>query len=336
MTVLIVDDHAAYRSFLRMTLERGGFDVVGDVPDGATAIAQARAMRPDLVLLDIQLGDGPDGFAVAETLAALDSPPRIVLLSSRDREAYAERIDKAPVLGFLPKEEVSAEVVRDLLPRGVPRAVIADDSVLFREGLARVLSDLGVEVIAQVGDATELEAVLMTTPVDIAIVDIRMPPTFTTEGLAAAEALATTHPTVGVLVLSNHLEADYAVRLLDQQPARRGYLLKERVGDLASFGDAVHRIAAGGVALDPEMVRELAVQPAAGLKDLSEREMDVLRLMAEGFSNERIGTLLFLSHRTVEAHIGRIFTKFGIDRSAGQNSRVAAVLAFLNSGVDQH
>ncbi len=331
MTVLIVDDHAPFREYLRSVLEDDGFDVVGDVGDGAQAVAAAVATHADLVLLDVHLGDGPDGFEVARLLADLPSPPAVIVTSSRSQSAYSDRIMAAPVLGFVPKDELSPAAIRRLVaPPTDVTVAIAEDSVLFREGMVRLLGDLGFTVSAQVSNGAELLQLLDAELVDAVIVDIRMPPTFTTEGITTAHAIADRYPSVGVMVLSQYLEPDYAVRLLENDSTGRGYLLKDRVGDLKSFADALHRVAAGGLAVDPGVVSMLMDGATDPLRSLTDRENDVLRLMAQGFSNDGIATELFVSHRTVEAHVGRILDKLGIDRDTSHNPRVAAVLHFLN------
>ncbi|MEZ0580582.1 response regulator [Nocardioides sp. MH1] len=333
MTVLIVDDHAQFREYLRSVLETDGFEVVADVGDGTEALAAAAATHPDLVLLDVHLGDGPDGFEVARRLAELPSPPSVIVTSSRSRTAYSERIEAAPVVGFVPKEELSAAVIRGLVSRRPVSVAIAEDSVLFREGLVRVLGDLGFVVAGQVADGAELLALLAATPVDAVIVDIRMPPSFTTEGITTASAIAKSFPSVGVMVLSQYLEPDYVLRLLDNHESGRGYLLKDRVGDLPSFAEALHRVATGGQAVDPGVVAQLMADASTPLRSLTDRENDVLRLMAQGLSNDGIASELVVSPRTVEAHVGRIFDKLGIDRSTSQNPRVRAVLQFLDQPV---
>jgi DNA-binding NarL/FixJ family response regulator len=250
--------------------------------------------------------------------------------SSRSQNAYSDRIESSPVLGFVQKDELSAAAIRGLVARPPVTVAIAEDSVLFREGLVRVLGDLGFIVAGQVSDGAELLALLAETPVDAVIVDIRMPPSFTTEGIATAAAIAESYPSVGVMVLSQYLEPDYVLRLLDGHDTGRGYLLKDRVGDLPSFAEALHRVAAGGQAVDPGVVAQLMADASDPLRSLTERENDVLRLMAQGLSNDGIATQLVVSPRTVEAHVGRIFDKLGIDRRTSQNPRVAAVLRFLD------
>jgi DNA-binding NarL/FixJ family response regulator len=211
------------------------------------------------------------------------------------------------------------------------RVMIADDAVLFREGLARVLADAGFEVTATVGDAGALLDRVRVDPPDAAIVDIRMPPTHTSEGLEAARALHETHPDVGVLVLSAHVEPHYALQLIETGAEGAGYLLKERVSDLDELNDAVRRVAAGGFVLDPAVVAQLVGRRRVHnpLDDLTDREREVLAMMAEGRSNQAICKRLYLSSKTVEAYVRGVFTKLGLHQGADDNRRVLAVLAFL-------
>lgn len=213
------------------------------------------------------------------------------------------------------------------------RVVIADDEMLLREGLARLLADAGVDVVGKATDAAELlRTVRLTTP-DVAIVDIRMPPTHTDEGLVAAAEIRASHPGVGVLVLSHHLESIYAMRLLADHPERVGYLLKARVSDIAVLADALRRIAEGECVLDPTIVARLVNRPRerGPLSELTDREREVLELIAEGLSNQAIGERLFLSPKTIETHIRQIFMKLGLTEAPDSHRRVLAVLAFLRS-----
>jgi DNA-binding NarL/FixJ family response regulator len=211
------------------------------------------------------------------------------------------------------------------------RVMVADDAVLFREGLARVLGDAGFEVVAQVGDAQELLRRVREDPPDVAVVDIRMPPTHTTEGLDAARVLQESHPGVGVLVLSAHVEPHYALQLIEDGAEGAGYLLKERVSDLAELTDAVRRVALGGLVIDPSVVAQLVGRKRTRnpLDDLTERERQVLTVMAEGRSNQAICQQLYLSPKTVEAYVRGVFTKLGLHQGADDNRRVLAVLTFL-------
>jgi DNA-binding NarL/FixJ family response regulator len=211
------------------------------------------------------------------------------------------------------------------------RVVIADDEVLLREGLARLLAEVGVEVTALVGDRASLvRAVALDRP-DVAIVDIKMPPTHTNEGLVAAAEIKRHDPRVGVLLLSHYLDSRYAVGLLEEHAGGIGYLLKERVSHVQVLVDALQRLADGESVVDPTIVSRLLTrqQRSGRLDELSDREREVLALMAEGQSNARIAESLTLSGKTVERHVGHIFTKLDLAESPDQHRRVLAVLAWL-------
>ncbi len=211
------------------------------------------------------------------------------------------------------------------------RVVIAEDAALFREGLARLLADRGHQVVAAVADADALIAAVAEHQPDVAVADIRMPPTHTDEGLRAAIELRRDHPQTGVLVLSQYIETSYAARLLADNAAGVGYLLKDRVADVGEFADALARVAAGGTALDPEVVSQLvrASRHPDGLTTLTSRERDVLALMAEGRSNAGIAAALVVSAGAVEKHVASIFGKLGLPPTEADNRRVLAVLRYL-------
>ena len=213
------------------------------------------------------------------------------------------------------------------------RVVIADDTMLIREGTARLLQEAGVEVVGTAGDARKLLQIVAQEHPDVAIIDIKMPPTYTDEGLVAAEQIRSSHPGVGVLVLSQYLESRYAARLLEHHPEATGYLLKERVSDIGAVKDAIARIAEGECVLDPTIVTRLIKRPrkTGPLDELTDREREVLALIAEGRSNHGISEVLVLSPKTVEAHVGHILAKLGLDDTPDYHRRVLAVLAFLRS-----
>jgi DNA-binding NarL/FixJ family response regulator len=211
------------------------------------------------------------------------------------------------------------------------RVALAEDSFLLRQGVARLLEDTGFEVAWQAGDADELLARAAVDPPDVALVDIRMPPTFSDEGLRAARSLATSNPGVGVLILSQYVETDFAYEILAGEARGRGYLLKDRVMDLEGFADAVRRVGEGGSVVDPEVVDALLKRQRAAspLDALTEREREVLALMAEGRSNQAIADRVHLSPKTIETHVHAIFTKLGLEPTPDDHRRVLAVVTYL-------
>jgi len=211
--------------------------------------------------------------------------------------------------------------------------MVADDAALFRAGVSRLLDDAGIEVTAECGDAGSLLEAVDRDPPDAVLLDIRMPPTHTTEGLDAARELATRHPEVGVLILSAFVEPHYAMQLIESGATGAGYLLKERVTDAAELTDALGRITAGGIVVDPGVVAQLVGRRRAAdpLGGLSAREREVLAVMAEGRSNQAICERLFLSPKTVETYVRSVFTKLDLHQAADSNRRVLAVLAYLRS-----
>jgi DNA-binding NarL/FixJ family response regulator len=211
------------------------------------------------------------------------------------------------------------------------RVIVAEDNLFAREGIVKVLEDCGVEVVAQTGDAEGLLREATTLRPDVVVVDIRMPPTRTDEGLVAAQKLRSVVPGTGVLVLSQYVEPSYALRLLEDHVTGSGYLLKDRVFDGAVMLDALRRITEGETVVDPTIVARLFHRPRTDdpVARLSEREREVLGLVAEGLSNKAIAERLFVSERTVEAHITSLFAKLELSESAGTHRRVLAVLAYL-------
>ena len=213
------------------------------------------------------------------------------------------------------------------------RIIIAEDAAVIRAGLAEILTDRGHEIVAAVGDAEALTAAVAEHKPDVAIVDVRMPPDHTDEGLRAAIAIRRDHPGVAILVFSQYIETRYAADLLRSRAGGVGYLLKDRVADVTEFTAAIDRIAAGGTVMDPEVVAGMlsATRHASTLAALTARERDVLALMAEGRSNSAIAERLVVSERAVEKHISNIFTKLDLPPSDSDHRRVLAVLAYLGS-----
>ena len=213
------------------------------------------------------------------------------------------------------------------------RVVVADDVMLTREGIVRLLEDAGIEVVGQADDAASLLRRVRATRPDAAIVDIRMPPTHTDEGLVAAGVIRAELPEVGVLILSEYVEPSYAMRLLEEHPERVGYLLKERVFDVALLVDALRRLGDGETVVDPTIVSRLVGRRRRQdpLEELTPREREALELVAEGLSNKAIAARLVVTERTVEAHVKQIFMKLGLGASPDSHRRVLAVLAYLRS-----
>jgi DNA-binding NarL/FixJ family response regulator len=212
------------------------------------------------------------------------------------------------------------------------RVIVADDVMLMRAGIARLLADAGLDVVAEAADVPALLHAVERTRPDVVVVDMRMPPTQTEEGLVAAREIRTRHPAVGVLVLSQYLAPTYGLQLLEEHPERCGYLLKERVSNMGVLVDALQRIADGECVLDPTIVARLVARSRqrAPLASLTEREREVLALMAEGRSNAAIAERIVVTPRTVEAHIRQILGKLGLRDSPDDHRRVLAVLAYLS------
>ncbi len=211
------------------------------------------------------------------------------------------------------------------------RVVIAEDAAVLREGLARLLADRGHEVCAAVADAEAMLAAVAEHRPDAVIADIRMPPTHTDDGLRAAVTVRRDFPSIGVLLFSQYIETRYTARLLESGAGGVGYLLKDRVGNVAEFVSALERVAAGGTALDPEVISQLLRKPDPGLASLTRRERDVLGIMAEGKSNSGIAAKLMLSEGAVEKHIASIFGKLALEPESAANRRVLAVLRYLRT-----
>jgi DNA-binding NarL/FixJ family response regulator len=316
-TLLIVDDHAGFRRLARSLLQAEGFDVIGEAGQGRDALVAAARLRRDVVLLDILLPD-IDGFEVAQHRASQPAGP--------GRGAGGNILGRQPGRGGHGH------------PGGHPmRVILADDATVIRRGLARLLADEGIEVCGQAGHPDELLRLVRLHRPDVAIVDIRMPPTHTTEGLAAAGAIRADFPGVGVLLLSQYIEVSYALRLLERAPGAVGYLLKDRIADLTDLTDALRRVAAGETVIDPALVAELTAAPGwPSLRRLTAREREVLALLAEGRTDRGIAQILYVTRKTVEAHVRSIFNKLDVPVADTENRRVHAVLAYLRENPGRH
>ena len=238
--------------------------------------------------------------------------------------------DPVPVVRVRPIDDPISRLANAAVPVAM-RVAVADDSVLLREGVVRVLKESGFNVVAQADNGDELMAAIAFDPPDVVVTDIRMPPTFTDEGLRVAHQIRARYPEVGVLLLSQYVETDFAVELVSAGAARLGYLLKDRVANVQEFTDAVRRVGAGGSVIDPEVVSRLVgrARVASPLDDLTEREREVLALMAEGRSNNAIAERMSLSLKSIEGHVRSIFGKLGLLSTADDHRRVLAVLSFL-------
>jgi DNA-binding NarL/FixJ family response regulator/class 3 adenylate cyclase len=312
--------HAGERVRVRIGLHSGEAEAAGG---GYVGIDVHRASRI------CQAGHGGQVLASEEAASNLSGARELGVFEFRGLHE-PERIFQLGGDG-LPHE---FPPLRNVRPHAeVTRAVVADDSALLREGLARLLSEADIEVVGQARNAEELLLKVRSYHPDVAIVDIRMPPTQTDEGIRAAREIRAKHPETGVLVLSQHVAHTYAVELLSDSAEGLGYLLKDRVADVEEFTEAVRRVAEGGSALDPLVVAELVGRDRGDdpLERLSPREREVLELMAEGRSNYAIGERLFISPRAVEKHVTNIFTKLRLPSAPEDHRRVLAVLRFLDS-----
>jgi DNA-binding NarL/FixJ family response regulator len=290
-------------------LERAAGELSGRALAKAARIAALA--RPGQVLVS----------AVSRELAALDDP-----------DVWFEDGEEVELRG-IPGRHLVLPLRWEAQPRAPLRVVIADDAALIRDGLAALLRERGLDVAATAADAGGLHEAVERHRPDVAIVDIRMPPTHTNEGLVAAERIRASHPATGVLILSQHVEPEFALRLIGDGVARTGYVLKERISEADALLDAIRRIARGGCVVDPALAEALVQRAGAtgALAELSEREREVLGMLAEGLSNRAIAERLVVSGRTVETHVGQIFLKLGLREEGAEHRRVAAVLAYLRA-----
>jgi DNA-binding NarL/FixJ family response regulator len=337
LRVMVVEDDETFRGLARRLCRHAGFVVVAEAGTAREALARARDVRPDAVLLDVHLPDafGPD---VAAELTRSTPPPTVLLMSSDGDSISGDDARAAGARGFVAKTDLArtdlaswfgtAVTVRGVSPI---RILIAEDQLLLREGLARLLAESGFDVVAQAADATDLLRKVNAHRPDVALVDVQMPPGGEDDGLRAAIEIRAAFPDVGVIVLSQYLEERYALDLIGDDARRVGYLLKDRIGDLASLTDAIQRVARGGSALDPDVVAAMVGRRRRHdpLDALSPRERDVLELMAQGKSNQGIADELVVSLAAIEKHITGIFRALGVGHEPSEHRRVMAVLALL-------
>lgn len=276
---------------------------------------------------------GPGEILASKTVVHLAGSTQGVTYTDRGDVRLKGLHDPVSVVRVAGSDDARAKLAGLTQAKGSMRVALADDSVLLREGIARLLTESGFKITSAAGNAEELLAQIRRDPPDVAIVDIRMPPTFTDEGLRAAHTIRAELPDVAVLLLSQYVETDFALELVSGGAGRLGYLLKDRVSNLQEFTDAVRRVGAGGSVIDPEVVSRLVGRARRNnpLDALTEREREVLSLMAEGRSNQAISHRMSLSTKSVEGHVRNIFTKLGLMTTPDDHRRVLAVLTYLRT-----
>ena len=347
---MLVDDHPMWRETLRnlLILSKIGA-VVAEAADGEEALALADENSPDLVIMDVNL-PAMDGIEATRRLVIAHPEIKVLVLASSDDRTQVMDAVRAGASGYLLKTSASEEVVeavrrihqgemvfppslasmvlaelRGLKTERSLRVILADDEVLMREGLSRLLTEAGLDVVAGTGDSDEILRLIKVHRPDVVIIDVGL--------ISLAEHIRTQFPEVGVLVLSTDPAAAQAVSLLSAGGGGIGYLQKKRISNIEEVTDAISRVADGQSVVDPQVVSGLVDEPmkADALDALTEREQEVLALMAEGHSNQAIAEKLFLGAKTVETHVSRIFTKLGLEPAADVHRRVLAVIAYLRS-----
>jgi DNA-binding NarL/FixJ family response regulator/class 3 adenylate cyclase len=361
-TVMVVDDHPMWRDTLTKVIEQGrAGKVVAEASDGTEVMKVAAKAKPDVVVMDMHL-PGTDGAAATRTLMAKQPGVKVLMLSSSDAKETVLEAVRSGASGYLIKTAESDEitdavrrihagelvfppaladlVLAELRGEGAPRrtrhegrVAIAAANAIDREGLAKVLNEAGFDVKSEARDAAELVSRIGADPPDVAIVDIGRRPKQAERGLEAVRKLRSVHPEVGLLVLADDVDAEHALVLIEGNGRGAGYLLRDRLRDVEELSDAVRRVIDGESVIDPEVVSELVVhrRKRSPLDQLTEREREVLALMAEGRSNQAICEALHLSPKSIEGHVGNIFAKLALEPAPDDHRRVLAVLAYLQA-----
>lgn len=357
--MLLVDDHPLWLDTLRKVLEHAGCRVVSTASSADEAIQAARASKLDVVIMDVNL-PGTDGITATGRLLAIDPDIRVLALSSSDEPSSVVGIVRAGAAGYLVKTAGGSEVAdavrrihagemvfppslagtvleelrRPAPDTGVPlRVVLADETILHREGLARLLTEAGFDVVGQAHDADSLEELIGSTEPDVAVVDVEIAVRRGTKTRRLVHALRQRFPATNVLVLAAEVQSAQALRLMGEGSAGLGYLLKERVSHVTEIAEAIRRVHSGQSVVDRDVVDRLVdgSGTAASLSVLTAREREVLALMAEGRSNQAICERLHLNPKSTESHVRNIFMKLGLEQAPDDHRRVLAVLTFLNA-----
>lgn len=361
--LMLVDDHPMWRDTLRKVLEHARVgEVVAEAADGEEAVDRAREAKPDLVIMDINL-PGMSGIEAMRIMLAERPEAKVLALSSSDERALVLEAVNAGASGYVLKT-VSPSDVADAVRRvhagevvfppsladvvlaefrrlgaggAAPRSrrvLVADEAVLARHGIAGVLTSAGFVVTGQAASAAELMKRIEEDQPDVAIVDVRMASARSEGVISVAGGVRRRFPHVAVLVLADDAAASEAVALMSDADKALGYVLKDRIADVQELSDAVQRVAGGEWVIDPEVIGKLIAHPrkSRAIGELTEREREVLALMAEGRSNQAIGERLFLGPKTIEAHVRNMFTKLGLEPAPDDHRRVLAVLEFLRGG----
>ena len=356
--VMLVDDHPLWRDTLRQILEHAGCTIVATATEGEEAIAAAQESHPDVVVMDVNL-PGTDGITATKRLIAAEPSTRVLALSSSDEPSTVVGIVRAGASGYLVKTagaaEVSDAVIRVhggelVFPSALAtfvlaelrrpgdedveplRVVLADETVLHREGLARLLAEKGLEVVGQADNAADLEEIIESAAPDIAIVDVKIAVRRSGRG-RLVNGLRERFPDTSILVLAVDVQTAQVLKLMSGGSAGLGYLLKERVSNVDDVVDAIRRLHRGQPVVDRDVVDRLVERPGRGsaIAALTPREREVLALMAEGRSNQAICERLFLNPKSIESHVRNIFTKLGLEQAPDDHRRVLAVLTFLKA-----